>query len=272
MNSLINRIGARGRTQRVCEAVVVLATILATVGVRMVAQPQAASPNARRPIDFGRDIAPIFQKNCLPCHSGEKPQGGLRLDTEAHVLKGGESGKAIVPGDSEKSALVRRLMGVGEEARMPMGADPLPAPQIKLIRAWIDQNSFAVAEEPAAAPLTPVAAHTSENSEGVFASQIRPILAARCYSCHGANLQQNGLRLDSLAALLKGSANGPVVVPGDSEKSPLGAPHPGIGPPSDALWRSASQLADDVELIRKWIDQGASGPDSSAPIASPTPA
>jgi mono/diheme cytochrome c family protein len=117
--------------------------------------------------------------------------------------------------------LVKRLIGNGEETRMPMGADPLPASQIKLIRAWIDQNSFAVAEDAVPAQIAPVAAHTSQDSPGIFASRIRPILAARCYSCHGPDLQQNGLRLDSLAAVLKGSDNGRVIVPGDSQRSPL---------------------------------------------------
>ena len=104
---------------------------------------------------------------------------------------------------------------------MPVGADPLPASQIKLIRTWIDQNSFVIPKEPAQAQVVPVAAHPQENGSGIFASEIRPILAARCYQCHGPELQQNGLRLDSLAAILKGSANGSVVIPGDSEKSPL---------------------------------------------------
>src|SRR5208282_2992441 len=105
---------------------------------------------------------------------------------------------------------------------------------------------------------------------GIFASEVRPILATRCYACHGPGLQQNGLRLDSLAAVLKGSANGSVVIPGDSEKSPmvrriLGLDRPQMpygGPPLSAA---------DVELIRKWIDQGAHGPDSTEPLAAAGP-
>ena len=59
------------------------------------------------------------------------------------------------------------------------------------------------------------------NASGGFAADIRPILASRCYQCHGPDLQQNGLRLDSLESILRGSANGTVVIPGNSEKSPL---------------------------------------------------
>ena len=247
-----------------------LLATLAAGAARIAAQPQATPPKPRAKITFAHDIAPIFQKNCIACHGSEKPQGGLRLDSEAATLKGGESGKVIIPGDSEKSPLVKRLLGVGEEARMPMGADPLPASQIKLIRAWIDQNSFVIPKEPAQAQVVPVAAHPHENGSGIFASEIRPILAARCYPCHGPELQQNGLRLDSLAAILKGSANGSVVIPGDSEKSPLVRRILGLDRPQ-MPYGGPPLPADDVELIRKWIDQGARGPDSAAPIAAANP-
>ena len=211
----------KGRCGLLAGGVAAIALTFAAGGLRIAGQSSSAPAKPGPVIDFARDIAPIFQKSCLPCHSGEKPQGGLRLDTEAQVLKGGQSGKAITPGDSAKSPLVKRLIGEGEEARMPMGANPLPAAQIKLIRAWIDQNTFTVAESAAPAQIAPVASHTASDSSELFAARIRPILAARCYTCHGPNLQQNGLRLDSLASILKGSDNGRVVVPGDSGKSPL---------------------------------------------------
>jgi len=258
----------------------VLLAILAASAARIGAQPQDTPTKPQTKITFARDIAPILQKNCLPCHGGEKPQGGLRLDSEAAALQGGESGKVILPGDSEKSPLVKRLLGEGEEARMPMGADPLPAGQIKLIRAWIDQSSFVEGRGDRRAPggrtpfgptsAAPVASHPHEIGSGVFAEKIRPILAARCYLCHGSGLQQNGLRLDSLAALLKGSANGSVVIPGDSAKSPLVRRILGLDRPQ-MPYGGPPLPADDVETIRKWIDQGAHGPESSALIAAAKP-
>src|SRR5271157_4723821 len=132
-----------------------LLATLAAGAAQVATQPQVTAHKPRPRITFAHDIAPIFQKSCTPCHGAEKPQGGLRLDSEAATLMGGESGKVIIPGDSEKSPLVKRLLGVGEEARMPIGADPLPAGQIKLIRPWIDQNSFVVSQEPAAAEVIP---------------------------------------------------------------------------------------------------------------------
>src|SRR5438874_1632763 len=101
----------------------------------------------------------------------------------------------------------------------------------------------------------------------VFATQIRPILAARCYPCHGPDVQQHGLRLDSLPAILSGSANGKVVIPGDSQNSHivrrlLGLEQPQMpygGPPLPA---------EQIDLVRKWIDEGAQGPDSSEPVVA----
>jgi len=231
-----------------------LATLVIGAGL-IAAQPQVTPHKPRTKVTFAHDIAPIFQKNCIACHGSEKPQGALRLDSEAAALKGGESGKVIIPGDSEKSPLVKRLLGVGEEARMPMGADPLPANQTQLIRAWIDQNAFDIPQQTTLAQVKPVAANPQENESGVFAAAIRPILAARCYQCHGPDLQQNGLRLDSLAAILKGSANGNVVIPGDSEKSPVVRRIMGLDRPK-MPYGGPSLPAEDVELIRKWIDQG----------------
>ena len=253
-----------------------LLAILGASSARMAAQPQSHSAQAHSKITFARDIAPIFQKSCNDCHGAEKPQAGLRLDSEAAALKGGESGAVIIPGDSEKSPLVKRLVGNGEEERMPMGAGPLPAAQIKLIRAWIDQNAFVIPKESIAAPVAsiapdaPVAAHQQQNETGVFAAQIRPILAARCYQCHGPDLQQNGLRLDSLAAILKGGQSGAVVIPGEGDKSPLVRHILGLDRPR-MPFGAPPLSADNVELIRQWVIDGAKGPDSTAPLASTKP-
>ena len=54
-----------------------------------------------------------------------------------------------------------------------------------------------------------------------YAKDIRPILEASCFRCHGEEKQKAELRLDSLEAVLKGSENGKVVIPGDSAKSRL---------------------------------------------------
>jgi len=195
-------------------------------------------PSTNGQIDFGREIKPVLQAACAKCHGSENTQARLRLDSEAGILKGGVSGAAIVPGHSADSLLVKRLLGATDAPRMPLGGDPLPANQINLIRAWIDYGSFPTPQSATAlssgrageAGSSPPSAppndsgrvmEASQNTPGpggarppaaspVFATEIRPILAARCYRCHGPDIQQNGLRLDSLQALLAGSETGRV--------------------------------------------------------------
>jgi hypothetical protein len=100
-------------------------------------------------VTYATDIQPIFQKSCYPCHSAKtpKPKGKLKLDTLADVLKGGEDGPAIIPGDSAKSDLVANVSHLGDpDDYMPPPKNrghipPLTKDQIGLIRAWIDQGA-----------------------------------------------------------------------------------------------------------------------------------
>ena len=65
----------------------------------------------------------------------------LRLDSKESVFHGGVSGGSVKPGDPETSHLYRRVAGVGDQARMPMGGE-LPAGEIALIKAWIEQGAL----------------------------------------------------------------------------------------------------------------------------------
>ena len=62
-----------------------------------------AAPN------FKRDIQPILEANCVRCHNAKKTKGGLRMDTHAKIMEGGEEAEAIVPGKPEKSELITRI-------------------------------------------------------------------------------------------------------------------------------------------------------------------
>src|SRR5262245_1189032 len=96
---------------------------------------------ADQAVDFARDIQPILESACYQCHGPKKSHGQLRLDNGNLALKGGISGAAIIPGNAKGSLLIRRLLGEGGEARMPMGGDPLKPEQIELIIKWIDQGA-----------------------------------------------------------------------------------------------------------------------------------
>ncbi len=188
--------------------------------------------------------------------------GKLQLGTEAGLLRGGSSGPAIVPGKSADSLLVKRILGLTDAQRMPMGGDPLGNEQVKVIRGWIDQGDVK-ASTAAASQINEKAAADSP----LFANQVRPILAARCYGCHGADVQQNGLRLDSLAAILKGSEGGRIVVPGKPDSSRLLRRLQAQERPM-MPYGGPTLSANEIATIRDWIAAGAPGPDSSAPVAA----
>src|SRR5215510_7783638 len=112
----------------------------------------AARTRPQRQVDFKRQIEPIFARNCYQCHGAKKAMGRLRLDDKESALKGGLSGAVIIPGDSKQSLLMKRILGEGDVARMPMGGDPLMPTQIALIRRWIDQGANWSGDDQSAPP------------------------------------------------------------------------------------------------------------------------
>ena len=89
-----------------------------------------------------------------------------------------------------------------------------------------------------------------------FEKHIQPLLAERCHSCHGRQVQQSGLRLDSRQPAMRGGVYGPVIIPGNSADSKLirrlvGGDGGLQMPPTGAL------SDDEIGLLRAWIDQGA---------------
>src|SRR5262249_47289290 len=109
--------------------------------VAVASAPFISGSAADQAVDFARDIRPIFEAACYKCHGPKVAQGQLRLDDKKSALKGGISGAAIIPGEAGKSPLLRRILGEGGEARMPMGGAPLKLAQVEMIRKWIDQGA-----------------------------------------------------------------------------------------------------------------------------------
>src|SRR5262245_18474502 len=90
---------------------------------------------------FEKKIRPIFVERCYKCHSAqsEKVKGGLLLDSREGLLKGGDSGPAIVPGDPEKSILIKAIRQT-DELRMPV-KEKLPDDQIADFVAWVKMGA-----------------------------------------------------------------------------------------------------------------------------------
>ncbi len=99
----------------------------------------AAEPAS--PSDFA-PVAQIFQKHCLDCHASQDPEKNLVLENFDTLMKGGDSGKVIVPGKSAESLLVKSIEGREGVKLMPPGKRPKLAPRdIATVRAWIDAGA-----------------------------------------------------------------------------------------------------------------------------------
>ena len=99
-----------------------------------------------------------------------------------------------------------------------------------------------------------------------YASQIKPLLAAKCYACHGVLDQQSELRLETRALMLVGGEGGQVLVPGDPGRSRLfkritAGEEDRMPPPTEGARLTSSE----IELIRDWIEQGAVAPAERTP-------
>lgn len=116
-------------------ALIALACLLAMVGGCSKAPPTPT-------VEFNRDIRPILTKSCASCHGGVRKQGGISFVFREEAMGVGASGRrAIVPGKPGTSELIARLESDDPAFRMPHNAAPLPAHEIELFRAWIDQGA-----------------------------------------------------------------------------------------------------------------------------------
>lgn len=106
----------------------------------------AGSLRAADPVDFAKQIQPIFEKNCVSCHGVAKKKAGLRLDLGKRILMGSPGGPVVVVKKSAESKLVHKLRGNGEGDRMPPDGE-LTEDEIQLIARWIDEGAIVPANE-----------------------------------------------------------------------------------------------------------------------------
>jgi len=146
----------------------------------------------------------------------------------------------------------------------PDGADSQKAPAASDAPADPQGNTAAVNAD--LSKLPPAA----QTANVTFAKDIRPLLQASCMRCHGNGRVKGGLQLDSLNGVLAGGEDGKVLIAGDSKDSPLviavaqinddTAMPPKCGPRGGQGGRGGaarSLTAEQVSLVRAWIDQGA---------------
>jgi len=238
-------------------------------------------PAVSRTVNFVQDIQPILEHSCLKCHNSQVSMSELRLDDRDEALKGGELGVDIVPGESGRSRLIQFVGRLVPGLEMPpKGQDkPLTGPEVALFRAWIDQGAewpkgvvlhardqtapeLQAAKSPGAAS---VALPPAASRKVDFVKDIRPLLAGKCYSCHGPSEQKGQLRWDVKAIAAKGGVSGPAFKPGNSAESLVVRLVAGVQPDLVMPLKGTRLSPEEVGLLRAWIDQGAVWPDGLDP-------
>jgi len=104
-----------------------------------------AKIDRKTPVDFEKEILPILKNNCLACHNKTTTKAELILETPQDILKGGESGKVVVPKRSGDSLLLK-IASHEVKPMMPpknnkVQASDLTPEELGLIKLWIDQGA-----------------------------------------------------------------------------------------------------------------------------------
>ncbi len=97
----------------------------------------AAPPDATA--HFEKKVRPVLVEKCVSCHGPDKQKGGLRVDSRAALLAGGERGAALVPRKPAESLLLHALAHDGELKMPPK--NKLPAAEIAAIKEWVQSGA-----------------------------------------------------------------------------------------------------------------------------------
>jgi cytochrome c553 len=113
--------------------------VLASFGGGLVRAAEPAPEPAQLEF-FEKQVRPLLVKSCFQCHGPDKQRGGLRLDSRAAALTGGDSGSALVPGQPDKSRLVQAVRYASDTLRMPP-KEKLSDQQVAVLTAWVKMGA-----------------------------------------------------------------------------------------------------------------------------------
>ncbi|MDQ3290805.1 MAG: DUF1549 domain-containing protein, partial [Bacteroidota bacterium] len=108
----------------------------------LVSLQEGGKLDAAKEVELNVQVRAIFAHSCYKCHSADKIKGELRLDQKDLVFKGGKSGPVIIPGQPEKSELIRRItLPRNHKESMPGKGKALSTEDIALITYWIKKGA-----------------------------------------------------------------------------------------------------------------------------------
>lgn len=221
-------------------------------------------------VSFVEHVVPILTQHCGGCHVGGS-RGGVSLGDYNSITE------QVVEGAGIES----RLINVIVSGQMPPEGKSVVSPaETRALVNWINQGAKFDGDDPTkklgqlqktdTQPDAPQAGQPAENmaagpipmatgNESVsFALDIAPLLVDSCNGCHGQGGSRSGLSVANFEQLWKGGDRGPAIVPGDSKASLLvqklrGTAEVGARMPQNRPAWPAAQ----IELVARWIDEGA---------------
>lgn len=267
--------------------------------------PPAAKPPAAAAAPAAASSGPaVLAQYCEKCHGSAKQKGKLRVDSWEALLRGGESGAALVPGKPEQSPLLSRVrLPLESEEHMPPKKEPQPtAAEVASLAAWIRSRaagsavvgsavagsagvgSVAAPTEPVAHAEAPPGLPATTSAPADSSGTLQQLFREKCGKCHIRDKPAGGLTVEHHAQLLEGGFSGPGIVPGNPQASlvmqrlllPLSDDE--HMPPED----EPALSAEEIERVGAWIAQGAlpsaftgtaepAKVSSSAPSSAPEP-
>ena len=105
-----------------------------------IAAPVRADDDPKGVAFFETKIRPVLANDCLPCHGGKKSESGLKVDSRASLLQGGDRGPAIEAGKPDQSLLVRAIRHADDDLKMPPKRR-LPAEVATAFAQWIAEGA-----------------------------------------------------------------------------------------------------------------------------------
>lgn len=177
----------------------------------------------------------VLKTSCLPCHGASAKAGGLSLESQEDIMRGGKSGAAIVPGRPVDSLLLTMVAS----GKMPMGGKKLSEADQITLRTWIEQET---------------------SKPPIEERDVQAVVSAKCWVCHGRTEKKAGLDLRSRESILRGGKSGPAIAVGDPGASLLVKRIAAQQMPPPALQEqfSVRGLTDsELDILKRWIAAGA---------------
>lgn len=108
----------------------------------MLLHPVAQGADTAGPVDFVRDVRPIFERHCYRCHGPATAKSGLRLDLKQRAIKGGDYyAPNIIPGNAAESPLIQFVSEDGGDSPMPPEGERLSPQDVEILTRWVNAGA-----------------------------------------------------------------------------------------------------------------------------------